>query len=300
MTGSTSLTRSIQQRLKEAAKSRGDLVDVIFQRYAYERFLYRLDMSSHRNKFILKGGQLFLVWEHRNFRYTADVDLLGTGDPELMADAFAELCQIECGDGMRYDADTITTAAIAETKKYPGVRVRLMGYLGNVRQQLCFDIGFGDKVSPAPREFDFPALLDYPAPRIKAYPPETMIAEKLEAIVRLGLFNSRLKDYFDIWMASERFSFELAVLEEAIKTTFSCRGTAWGLEIAGLSSKFTDDSNHQSRWRAFIKKSNCQVEPGSLPAIVDRIIYFLGPVLSGERNNAHWCPGEGWNYRERA
>lgn len=294
MTGSTSLAKSIQQRLKEAAKRNGEPVDVLFQRYAYERFLFRLDGSRHRDRFILKGGQLFLVWEQRNYRYTADVDLLGTGDPALMSHTFTEVCGIPCEDGMHYDTNSISAAPIALTKQYPGIAIQLMGYLGNVRQQLRFDIGFGDIVSPAPMECEFPALLDYPAPRIRVYPPETMIAEKLEAIARLGLFNSRLKDFYDIWMASERFTFELPVLDRAIKTTFACRGTDWGMEIVGLSPRFTDDPGHQSRWRAFLKKSKCHTDPGSLSHIVDKIKFFLEPILTGEQGRMNWQPDKGW------
>jgi len=222
------VAHSIFQRLLNRAKINREDFNLLLSRYGMERFLYRLSISPHNDRFILKGASLFLVWTGQNYRVTRDADFLGLGNPdlEILTDIFCDICGVECkNDGMVYNSESLNVGEIREGQEYDGVRITLVGLLNHARIPLQIDIGFGDTVTPAPEDIEYPTLFDAPSPRLKAYPRYTLVAEKLEAMLKLGLANSRMKDFYDIWLLSKLFSFEGDVLRMAIKNTFNQRHT---------------------------------------------------------------------------
>ncbi|MFM8764913.1 MAG: nucleotidyl transferase AbiEii/AbiGii toxin family protein, partial [Spartobacteria bacterium] len=205
------LAASVRQRLLVLGQKQGEPFDLILMRYGIERLLYRLGRSSHADRFLLKGAMLFRVWRDFSHRPTRDVDLLGFGSTETndLEEIFRELClqQVE-PDGLLFLPSTVKAELIREQAVYGGIRVTLEARLGNARVPIQCDVGFGDAVTPAPEQIEFPALLDFPAPRLRSYPTYTVIAEKLEAIVLLGETNSRMKDFYDLWFLSREFEFD--------------------------------------------------------------------------------------------
>lgn len=191
-------------RAKLLARSRAEKTDyqILLTRYALERLLYRLSVSNHRDRFVLKGALLFVTWLHDPFRPTRDLDLLGYGanDVETVADTFKAICSTAApDDGVTFDIKGLTAAPIREDLEYGGVRVQTHAVIDGARISIQVDIGFGDIITPAPVEIDYPVLLDSPAPHLRAYPVETVVAEKFNAMVALGIANSRLKDFYDLW-----------------------------------------------------------------------------------------------------
>ncbi|NOY23502.1 MAG: nucleotidyl transferase AbiEii/AbiGii toxin family protein [Acidobacteria bacterium] len=268
-----------------------------------ERFLYRLSVSSYSGQFILKGASLFLVWMRQNYRVTRDADLLGVGSPDLqnLAEKFRNICDVDCNtDGMVYHTDTLRVEEIREDLEYAGVRVTLTGLLNQARIPLQLDIGFGDAITPAPEDIEYPTLLEEaPSPKLRAYPRYTVVAEKLEAMVHLGLANSRMKDFYDIWLLSTLFRFKGNVLRAAIKNTFNRRETSLpgGIPFA-FTSNFYEDQQKSVQWNAFIKKAGPNVRMNSLPVVIGEILRFLQPVIDSfqsERSfEKEWLPGQGW------
>ena len=222
------LPASIRVRLLANAQAKGDIFDRVLVRYAIERFLFRLSKHADRDRFVLKGAMLFVTWSRAVQRPTGDLDLLAyaPADPIVMKAVVANICAIPVpDDAIIFDADSIVVEAVREEEVYQGLRVSLSAKLGNARIRLRIDMGIGDAVHPAPREIDFPCLLpDMGVPRILAYPPETVVAEKFEAMVRFGEANSRLKDFNDIWAIMSTFDFEMATLVQALKGTFQRPG----------------------------------------------------------------------------
>ena len=268
-------------------------------RYGIERLLYRLGRSPHAGSFLLKGAMLFAVWGENTPRPTRDVDLLGFGpaDEAEVKAKFVELCTFAVEpDGLEFRADSVMVEPIREEASYPGLRVTLNAYLGNVRIPLQVDIGYGDAVTPAPAEVDFPPLLDFPAPRVRAYPYYTVAAEKLEALVLLGLANTRLKDFFDLWYLSRKFTFEGPLLTEAVTRTFARRNT--GLPTA-IPVALTEDFVAQkvTIWAAFLRRN--MLEPAELPAVLSAIRDFAMPVFAAaaakQPLDRTWTPGKGWH-----
>jgi hypothetical protein len=210
--------------LRNVAREKQASFDVIVRRYAIERLLYRISQSSERNRFVLKGAMLYTAWVADPFRPTQDLDLLGFGDaaPTAMATTFAAICQHAVPeDGITFNVASIRADAIRGNQEYGGVNVRMEGRLGNIRIPIHIDIGFGDAVTPAIVDLIFPALLDAPAPQLRAYPRETVVAEKFEAMVALGQANTRMKDYYDLAALSRYFDFQGTVVRDAIAATFN-------------------------------------------------------------------------------
>ena len=238
-------TASIRARLLERAKRDGEEFQRTLMQYANERVLYRLSRSAHAGAFVLKGASLFALWSGRMPRATKDVDLLGTGapDPERLRAVFGEILSTDAEpDGMSFDLKSLHAAAIREEAIYEGVRVTFSATLGTARLALQIDVGFGDAVEPRPEEVDYPTLLDSPAPRLRAYRREVVVAEKFHAMVTLGTANSRMKDYFDIAFLAERFPFQGSELARAISATFSRRETRIPSELPiGLTDHFALD-----------------------------------------------------------
>ena len=274
---------SVHQRLKNWAHAHRAVFDLVLQRYAAERFLYRLGVSAEVDRFTLKGAALFLVWSGSEFRSTRDVDLLGTGaeDPAAICDAMAAICMVDDpSDALVFDAALIRIQEIRHDQSYGGVRVKLVARLGRARIPLQVDIGFGDTIHPGREEAEYPTLLDHAVPRIWIYPRETAVAEKFEAMVRLGVVNSRMKDFWDVAALAQEFDFDGETLRTAIDETFRRRGTSIGLVVPEvLRPAFYQHEKRVEMWQAFRGKSGLQLDvPQAFADVGERVIEFLGPV----------------------
>jgi hypothetical protein len=294
---------SVRQRLLNRAREHGVDFNLVLQRYAIERFLYRLSLSSEVDRFTLKGATLFLVWAGQEFRPTRDVDLLGAGpeDHAAIRHAVEAICTLQFpDDGIVFDPGSIRIDDIRDEQEYGGVRVRLQGNLGQARLPLQVDIGFGDVITPNREEQDYPTLLDHPAPRLWAYPRETFVAEKFEAMVRLGRPNSRVKDLWDVAAVARRFTFDGETLRSAIDETFRQRRTSLANERPeALRPAFYEDPMRARRWQEFQR----QVEGGGhgpvrLVEVGEEVSRFLGPVcdslIGGEAFTLVWAAGGPW------
>jgi len=273
---------SVRARLFNVAKAQGVDFNQVLVRFALERILYRLTKSQHADRFLLKGALLFTLWYDMPHRATRDADLLGFGASDLasVAETFRDIAAVAVDDGIAFDPASVTVEEIRKEAGYGGVRVIIAGELAKARCKTQIDVGFGDAVTPAPVDSVYPVLLDdLPAPRLRAYPTYTVIAEKLHAIALLGMTNSRLKDYFDLSVLLERETLDTDLLAQAIKATFERRGMSVPVAAPiGLTDEFAHDSSRQSLWLAFLKKNELPPEP--LPAIVDRLRSALAPALN--------------------
>ncbi len=287
---------SVRQRLLNKARETGRPFSELLQYFAMERFLYRLSKSEHADKFVLKGALMLTAWNAPLLRPTMDIDLLGrTGnDIEAMEAIVRQICtgRVELDDGLVFDAATVQGERIAEAAEYEGVRIRFRATLDAARIQMQLDVGFGDIVVPAAVATIYPTILDLPAPHLLAYSRETAIAEKFEAMVKLGELNSRMKDFFDIWLLSGSFDFDGLRLREAIETTFKRRGTALPIaEPIALTPEFSSNSQKQTQWAGFIRRMKLREVP-SLPEIVGGLRDFLMPpmeaALKGEQFDLGW------------
>lgn len=247
---------SVRQRLLNLAHARGQPMELLLTRYALERLLHRLSLSLHRERFVLKGAMLLATWFDEPHRATRDVDLLGFGDAaeDALLDTFREIMAIEVDDGVNFDLKGLRIEAIREEVEYGGSRLRTTAALAGARIPITVDIGFGDAVEPGVDDIDLPVLLDMPSPHLRAYPPETVIAEKFHAMVVLGMANSRMKDYYDVWMLTGAFEVKPERLRRAIAATFARRTTAIPAEIPdGLSDAFATDPTKRRQWDAFAR-----------------------------------------------
>ena len=262
---------SVRARLLNKAKAENQDFSLVLTRYGLERLLYRLSVSSHKDNFLLKGALLFDMWFDVPHRPTRDIDLLGFGLAEepLVHEAFREICAIECDDGIVFDADTIRVAEIRKEANYSGLRVTLTGHLDGARSPVQIDIGYGDAVTPAPELADYPVMLtELPAPKIRVYPRYTVVAEKFEAIVSLGMANTRLKDYFDLWVLLTTQELDPELVQAAIVATLDRRKTPMPASTPiGLTSVFGDDPQKIKQWQAFIKKN--QLEAPALNSVIE-------------------------------
>jgi len=246
------IAASVRQRLLSKAKETGRPFSELLQYFAMERFLYRLSKSRYADNFVLKGALMLTVWEAPLTRPTMDIDLLGRIDNsiETIVEVTREICRQEVEpDGIDFDIATIEAEHIAEDADYEGIRVRFRGSLDTARIVMQLDIGFGDIVIPPPGPMSYPTLLDLPTPHLCGYSRESTIAEKFEAMVKLGILNSRMKDFFDIWLMSRQFEFDGATLAEAISKTFSTRGTSIQPKPIALTNSFTEDTTKAVQWR---------------------------------------------------
>ena len=299
----SALAASVRQRLLDLSRQRGEDFQLILTWYASERLLYRLGSSKHAETFVLKGAMLFAVWASRSYRPTKDLDLLGYGDAssERLTAIFEEICQSNVEpDGLDFDVQNIRVAEIREDQEYQGQRVRIVVYLGRARINLQIDIGFGDVITPAAEEINYPTLLDFPAPHIRAYPRETVIAEKLQAMVALGMLNSRMKDFYDTWMIARRFEFQGTVLAEAIKSTFNRRNTEIPTSLpSALSDEFASDPGKITQWTAFLRRTDLEDSAADLDHVIDELRTFLMPPVvaaaRGEVFDLSWTDGGPWS-----
>lgn len=296
------LVRSVQVRLTRHAKEIGVDPNHVLTRFAVERFLYRLSKSPHADRFVLKGALLLLVWLGETFRPTRDADVLGFGDlsDESLAGIFADVCAAPVEpDGMTYEAETIRVADIRPEDAYGGKRVTLRAHLGPARLRVQVDVGIGDVVDPGPEWLDYPGLLDLPSPRLRAYPPEVVVAEKVHAIVVLGSKNSRMRDFFDIHALAGARPFDGPRLARALRSTFERRRTPIPAELpVALTPEFAAGEGKRAQWEAFVKKNRVAASVDGLDGIVSVLAAFLGPPLKaareGETFDSTWPAGGPW------
>lgn len=294
---------SVRQRLLDRARAQGEDFQLVLTWYGIERLLYRLSRSAHTESFILKGAMLFSLWSGEAHRSTRDLDLLGFGDSRVarIEAVFREICQVPCDDGVQFDAESVTGEEIRSPDEYDGVRLKLIGRLAGARVALQVDIGFGDAVVPPPETIEYPSLLDLPTPRIRAYPREAVVAEKFQALVELGIANTRMKDFYDLWMLARRFDFDGERLARAIAATFERRRTPVPAEAPlALTAEFHGDAAKQTQWRAFLRKG-AVVEAAELAPVVGLIHSFLAPPAAaarrGEALASQWPSGGPWKPR---
>jgi len=299
--GLKDIASSVHQRLLNIARQTDRPFNEVLQYYAMERFLYRLSKSRYRDRFILKGALMLICWEAPVSRPTADIDLLGRVDSEVenVVTIVRDICvQKVIDDGMIFHADSISGERIIEGAEYNGVRVKVKGGLGNARITAQIDVGFGDTVVSSPQKVDYPAILDFPAPRLLGYTRESTIAEKLATLLRLGILNSRMKDIFDLWLLSRQYPFNGDVLSRAITECFSLRGIEAVSKPVALSSDFADDPSKTAQWRAFIRKNRIDSVNDDLGEVINTIGDFLSPVLGaiseGKDFKGVWKPPGPW------
>ena len=292
---------SARERLKNLAKSGRRDPAYLFQRYAFERFYWRIGKSDYAERFILKGASLFTLWMGPMYRVTQDTDLESrlTLDHERIVTVFREIAAVPApsDDGVRYDMDSMTVEDIKKQEDYKGVRVKFNAHIEQARIPLQFDIGFGDSVYPEPVFAEFPSLLGCEPPVVLVYPQYTVVAEKFSAMVERGLENSRLKDYFDLWALSGNFGFDFQLLRTAVSRTFGRKGTDvprdWPV---GLTDAFAGDRDKNLQWRAFLCKTEPATMPDSLANAVAGIREFLRPVIFQQDNSpVTWIAGVGWS-----
>ena len=305
MTTRHNVAASVRARLLNKARAEKLDFNLLLTRYALERMLYRLSVSAQRDNFLLKGALLFDLWFGVSHRPTHDADFLGFGSSGLLhlETLFRDISQIEVEDGIVFQGDSVKAVEIRKEARYAGVRVTVLGVLDGARCPVQIDIGFGDAVVPAPEEASYPVILDgMTAPCLRVYPRYTVLAEKLEAMVSLGMFNSRLKDYFDLWILARHADFEGVTLCKAIQATLERRNTSVpdGI-LAGLSDEFAQDGQKNKQWQAFQRKN--MLEPMLLSAVIDDLREFLLPALAsvtkGTSCDGLWRAGTGWQSPEK-
>ena len=277
------ISASVHQRLLNMAKASGRSFNELLQYFAIERFIYRLSKSPNSENFILKGALMFPAWQVSVARPTKDIDLLGKIDNriEVITSAMKEACMQKVeSDGMAFDAESVTATTITEDADYEGIRVRLEGNLGNARISLQIDIGFGDVVVPGVSKIVYPTILNFPSPELNGYTMESTIAEKFQAMVKLGNLNSRMKDFYDLWLLSRQFDFDGYILATAIRKTFENRKTKVSIQPTVFQDSFAKDSMKETQWRAFIRKSKLDNAPASFADVVSAITTFLKPIIT--------------------
>lgn len=291
---------SVRARLAALARKRNVEVQLVLSEFAVERFLYRLGVSQHADRFVLKGATLLRHWSGDRGRATWDLDLLGYGPSEVaeVVTVVQELCGIPADDGIEFLAESARGEEIREPDEYAGVRVRLVARLAAARIPVQVDVGFGDAVSPPPTREQFPPLLDHEPPRVLVYPREAVVAEKVEAMVSLGLTNSRMKDFYDVYRLAATSEFEGATLARTIRATFERRRTPIPEgEPLVLTPGFLGAPERQTQWRAFLRRGRLEASPDA-SELAAALRWFLLPVLAAIASNGHfdarWKPGGPW------
>jgi hypothetical protein len=296
------ISASVHAKLLNRSRETGEDFQFLLQRYAGERFLYRLGQSRHRDRFVLKGAMLYALWGGPIYRPTRDLDFTGYGS-DAAADVLAvlgEVCAIPApDDGLVFDASTLTAEQIRDEAEYNGLRVRFQATFGKARIFMQIDIGFGNAIEPGATEAVYPTLLDAPAPRIRAYPHEAVVAEKLHAMVVLGEGNSRYKDFYDLHTLARQFSFEGERLSRAIAATFERRRTPISSTLpAGLTTSFYVDDLRGRQWRAYLDRNSLPGAPADFGAVGELVLAFVSPPWGALAASATfrdtWPPSGPW------
>jgi predicted nucleotidyltransferase component of viral defense system len=299
---SKGLAASVQVRLIQHAKAVGLDPNLVLARYGMERFLYRLSQSPYADRFVLKGALLMLVWLGETIRPTRDADLLGFG--ELSQESFAlvlrDVCAVQVEpDGLQYLISSVGVSAIRAADDYGGLRGTVQARLGKARLRVQIDVGIGDAVVPAPEWLEYPSLLGFPPPRLRVYRPETAIAEKLHAMVKLGMDNSRMRDFFDVHALATQRAFNGHALVASVRATFERRQTPIpGTLPIALTTQFATLSSKVTQWRGFLTKSRVSSAPREFDQVITTIARFLEPVIAAARTGASfnmtWAAGSAW------
>jgi hypothetical protein len=292
---------SVHDRLLRLAKDSGRPFGEVLQYFAMERFLYRLSVSPQRDRFVLKGALMLRTWDAPLARPTMDIDLLGRMDnaASAVAAAMKDCLAVDVPrDGLSFDPESVEAQQIALDAAYTGVRVRFTGRLGErTRLAMQVDVGFGDPIVPGPVDVRFPVLLDFDPPVLLGYTPETTVAEKFQAMVELDLANSRMKDFYDLWMLAGTRGFDGATLARALEATFRNRRTPLpqGLPTA-LGSAFSGDEGKQVQWRAFLRKGRLgSASLADVTAVIARLVMPVSEAVAlGRRFEGGWVAGRGW------
>lgn len=286
---------SVKARLKSFAIKSGCTFQEALTYYGLERAIYRISISEYAEHFVLKGGIFLYAIFGRNYeRATTDVDFLArriSNSSEEMKAIFQKIFSQDVDDALVFDIDAITVENITELKEYHGLHVSFVGYLDRTKIPIGIDIGFGDVIYPDAVKMDFPVILDMEAPRVNAYSLETLIAEKLEAIIHNGYLNSRYKDFYDIYVLSTNYEFSYEGLRNAVIQTFENRKTQMTMDVAAFSEEFLNDPMHQTRWKSFLKKKKALIQI-SMSDAMDRIKAFVCPLLEG-MEKTKWNPKKG-------
>ncbi|MEP7013618.1 MAG: nucleotidyl transferase AbiEii/AbiGii toxin family protein [Acidobacteriota bacterium] len=301
---SPDVAASIRARLLNQAKAKGEEFELTLTRFAAERLLYRLGESKARNRCILKGASLLSVWLSDPYRATRDMDVLASGpaDEEAIRSLVTEICAVPCPeDGIRFDLSNLVVETIRPNEEYKGKSARFRASLGSARISVKLDVGFGDALVTGPEEIVYPTLLEgLPPPRLRAYPREAAVAEKFEAMVKLGTNNSRMKDFHDIWALAGAFAFDGPLLRQAVSACFGRRETPWTVGTPPvLTTAFYQGPELETRWRNYLKAGTVLVSPpAQFEVIGERIAQFLGPVresiVLGTSFERTWLPGGPW------
>lgn len=297
------IAASVRGRLLNQAKETGRPLQELLQYFAMERFLFRLSQSEHVDRFVLKGALMFRVWGTPQTRATRDIDLLAHADNsvETMTQIMRSVCEHDVApDGVVFHSDTVQGIAIKEDADYSGVRVTFVATIQNARLPMQIDIGFGDVVNPAATRIHYPAMLDFEPAKLIGYPRETVIAEKFEAMVKLGQLNSRMKDFYDILILSRQFDFDGETLASAIIATFRNRGTTLTSDPFAFSIELAKDSSKQLQWASFVRKSKLVNAPEALADVIGEITGFLNPIAVAIETatdfSATWIAAAHWNF----
>ncbi|MCK5036753.1 MAG: nucleotidyl transferase AbiEii/AbiGii toxin family protein [Candidatus Sabulitectum sp.] len=297
----TDIAASVRQKLLNYSREKKEDFNLVLTRYAQERLLYRLSKSEYADDFVLKGGLMFLVWEDNPYRVTRDMDFLGYGEDSSsrMIEVFKSLSNAEFPDGLVFDTDSVKAKEIRGMQEYNGIRIELCASLKKALIPLQIDIGFGDAIFPESEMNEFPTIMDMPSPFLHTYSRYSVVAEKYEAMVKLGIANSRMKDFSDIWMMSKMFSFDGTATSKAIRATFERRKTEIPHSLPeALTNAFANDSVKKIQWLAFVKRSRSITSPDGLEELITFIRGFLmEPTLSCHSKlpfNKEWLPGGPW------
>ena len=275
------IAASVRQRLLNKARSDSRPFQELVQYYAMERFLYRLSRSQHANSFILKGALMLRIWKAPQIRPTMDIDMLGRAsnkESDLISNVIDIISVDVDPDGLSFFPENITAERITDDAEYQGIRIRFPAMLDTIKLNIQLDIGFGDIIHPDPEELELPSMLGFTPPRLLCYSRESAIAEKFEAMLKLRELNSRMKDFYDIWLLSRHFGFEGETLSEAIRLTLEQRGTELPDEVVAFSNEFV--AAKQTQWNAFREKLEQDHVPAKFEGIVNKVKEFIDPIAS--------------------
>ncbi len=293
---------SVRQRLLNLSRAEGEDFQKVLLRYAIERLLYRLSRSPYNRRFVLKGATLFALWSDSPHRSTQDLDLWSRGESSVqtLVESFREICATAVDDdGIVFSADTVRGSEIRIDDEYLGVRLKFLAHIASARIPIQVDVGFGDVIRPSPKTVRFPAILEFPGAKLLAYPRETVVAEKFHAMVTLGMGNSRMKDFYDLFVLARDFEFDSGALSLAIRSTFERRETPIrGQAPLGLTAEFHSDASKTVQWRSFLRKNRLEDAETDLARVVRAIRRFILPpaeaVAGAVRFHRIWPPGGPW------
>ncbi len=295
------VSASVLERLLKHSKKENISYQQVLQSYLMERFLYRMSQSKYQEKFILKGALLLRSWQGEIGRATKDIDLLARVENSLdnLTVIIKECLLQEIKDGVNFECDSVKATEIVKDAKYQGVRINVLASIGSARLSLQIDCGFGDIVVPKAKWIDYPELLNYGQPRLLGYSLESVIAEKFHAIVDLDLANSRMKDFYDIWLLRENNKFDGKQLAKAIEATFENRQTLLPKETPlGLTESFWKNDNKIKQWKAFLQRTKLKVRELTFEETIIKVKDFLLPLIKiqskGEQIELYWEPSIGW------